>query len=161
LPAEAKRIAAENKKSAIENGIVPSKETIVRAIISQFEEYKRDSIQPVINGAGVILHTNLGRAPISSADFQSLSEAITGYSNLEFDLKTGKRSNRSRLPGLMLVALTGAEGGMAVNNNAAAVFLIVAAMSKAGQEVVISRGQLIQIGGGFRIPEIIERSEQS
>jgi len=158
VAAEVKKLAAEIKRDAAQSGVVPSRNNIVAEIETLFSRYSRELIQPVINGTGVILHTNLGRAPISATAYEGLLDAVTGYSNLEFDLSTGKRSNRSRMAGRMLAAFCGADAGMAVNNNAAAVYLIVANIAGAGREVIISRGQLIQIGGGFRIPEIIERS---
>ncbi|OGC90089.1 MAG: L-seryl-tRNA(Sec) selenium transferase [candidate division Zixibacteria bacterium RBG_16_53_22] len=155
---EVKKIASAMKKEAARTGRMPSKDDIIMEVKRLFGKYRRELIQPVINGTGVILHTNLGRAPISSVAYEGLLDAVTGYSNLEFDLVDGKRSKRSLMPGRMLAALSGAEAGMAVNNNAAAVYLIVANIAGPGREVIISRGQLIQIGGGFRIPEIIERS---
>ena len=155
---EVKRVASELKKDNSKAGKSISKDDILSEIIGLFKRYSRELIQPVINGTGVILHTNLGRAPLSPVAYEGLSEAITGYSNLEFNLIEGKRSNRSHMPGLLLAALSGAESGMAVNNNAAAVYLTVANIAGPGKEVIISRGQLVQIGGGFRIPEIIERS---
>lgn len=158
VAAEAKRITAEFKRSSFNKGEIPTRDELTSRVISTFETYRRELIQPVINGTGVILHTNLGRAPLSSLAYEGLIDAVTGYSNLEFDLGDGKRSVRNRMVGRMLAALSGADSGMAVNNNAAAVYLIVAGLAGSGSDVVISRGQLIQIGGGFRIPEIIERS---
>jgi L-seryl-tRNA(Ser) seleniumtransferase len=157
LSHEVKWIVAELKKQAIKSGRAPAPDVIILQVEQLFGRFRRELIQPVINGTGVILHTNLGRAPISSLSYETLLDAVTGYSNLEFDLVSGKRSNRNRMAGRMLAALSGAESGMAVNNNAAAVYLVVANIAGAGREVIISRGQLIQIGGGFRIPEIIER----
>jgi L-seryl-tRNA(Ser) seleniumtransferase len=111
----------------------------------------------VINGTGVILHTNLGRSPIHSKLYDGLKDAVCGYSNLEFSIGENKRSKRGALAGRILAALAGAEAGMVVNNNASSVYMAVANLAM-GKEVIISRGQLIQIGGGFRIPDIIERS---
>jgi L-seryl-tRNA(Ser) seleniumtransferase len=153
-----KRLASEWKRRSLGVGKIPSKDDIISELENIFRRYGRELVQPVINGTGVILHTNLGRAPISPDDYEDLLDAVTGYSNLEFDLLEGKRSNRSRMLGRLLAALSGAESGLAINNNAAAVFLIVANIAGAGREVIISRGQLVQIGGGFRIPEIIQRS---
>jgi L-seryl-tRNA(Ser) seleniumtransferase len=154
---EIKKLAAEFKDKSKSKSEVPSKDEFITKIQGIFKKFERDLIQPVINGTGVILHTNLGRAPLSRIAYEELADAVTGYSNLEFDLGEGKRSKRGLMAGRMLAALSGAEAGMAVNNNAAAVFLIVANIA-ASREVIISRGQLVQIGGGFRIPEIIERS---
>jgi L-seryl-tRNA(Ser) seleniumtransferase len=158
VAAEVKKLAAAAKKEAARTGNIPAKDGLVMEAEELFARYGRELIRPVVNATGVILHTNLGRAPISSLAYEGLLDAVTGYSNLEFDLTEGKRSQRSRMPGRMLAALSGAEAGMAVNNNAAAVYLIVANLAGPGREVIISRGQLVQIGGGFRIPEIIERS---
>jgi L-seryl-tRNA(Ser) seleniumtransferase len=156
VSSEIKKLAAERKKLSPKSG-VPSKDELVQEILRLFDEYNRDLIQPVINGTGVILYTNLGRAPLPRLAYEELADAVTGYSNLEFDLSEGKRSKRGLMPGRMLAALSGAEAGMVVNNNAASVYLIVANLAS-GREVIISRGQLVQIGGGFKIPEIIERS---
>ncbi len=158
VSSELKKIAAALKRAAAKGGAVPSKEELLSLLEERFVLYGRDLIQPVINCTGVILHTNLGRAPISSEIYETLVDAVAGYSNLEFDLAEGKRSQRGRMPGRIMAALAGAEAGMAVNNNAAAVYLIVANLAGPGKEVIISRGQLVQIGGGFRIHEIIERS---
>jgi L-seryl-tRNA(Ser) seleniumtransferase len=158
VAAEVKKLAAVMKKKAASAIRMPTKDDMVSEVEQLFNHYRLDLIQPIINGTGVILHTNLGRAPISSMAYEGLLDAVTGYSNLEFNLADGKRSQRSRMPGRMLAALAGAEAGMAVNNNAAAVYMIVANLAGPGREVIISRGQLVQIGGGFRIPEIIERS---
>jgi L-seryl-tRNA(Ser) seleniumtransferase len=158
VSSEIKKLVSEWKKRSLADGKIPSKKDIISELERVFKRYELELIQPVINGTGVILHTNLGRAPISSGAYEDLIDAVTGYSNLEFDLLEGKRSNRSRMLGRLLAALSGAESGMAINNNAAAVFLIVANIAGAGREVIISRGQLVQIGGGFRIPEIIQRT---
>ncbi len=158
VSSELKKLSSELKKRSISDGAIPTSADFVAELQDIFKCYARELIQPVINGTGVILHTNLGRAPISSDAYEELIDAVTGYSNLEFDLDSGKRSKRGRMPGRLLAALSGAESGMAVNNNAAAVFLIVANLAGSGREVIISRGQLVQIGGGFRIPDIIERS---
>lgn len=117
----------------------------------------RSSLLPVINATGVILHTNLGRAPLSPAAVRAAEEAARGYSNLEFDLGTGERGSRFAHLEALLVRLTGAEAAMTVNNNAAALFLVLSALC-AGREVVISRGQAVEIGGGFRIPDVMRQS---
>jgi L-seryl-tRNA(Ser) seleniumtransferase len=115
------------------------------------------SLRPAINATGVIVHTNLGRAPLSRAARAAMDAVSRGYSNLEFDLESGERGSRhGHLEGLLRRA-TGAEAGLAVNNNAAAVLLALTALC-AGREVVISRGQLVEIGGGFRIPDVLRQS---
>ncbi|HJR51303.1 MAG TPA: L-seryl-tRNA(Sec) selenium transferase [Gemmatimonadales bacterium] len=117
----------------------------------------RPSLRPVLNATGVVLHTNLGRAPLAPAAMAAMSEIGGGYSNLEFDLDTGARGSRSDHCRAALTAVTGAEDGLAVNNAAGALLLALGALA-AGREVLISRGELIEIGGSFRIPDILERS---
>jgi L-seryl-tRNA(Ser) seleniumtransferase len=117
----------------------------------------RPSLRPVINATGIVVHTNLGRAPLAPEALAAVAATAGGYSNLEYDLDEGARGNRHRHAEDLLRELTGAEAAMAVNNNAAAVLLAVAATA-AGREVVISRGQLVEIGGSFRIPDIVAQS---
>jgi len=115
------------------------------------------SLQPVINATGVILHTNLGRAPLTAAAIEEFRRTATQYSNLEYDLEAGARGKRDVHTAQLLERLTGAEAAMVVNNCAAAVLLVLAALAKRG-EVIVSRGELIEIGDGFRIPEIMAES---
>jgi L-seryl-tRNA(Ser) seleniumtransferase len=115
------------------------------------------SLRPVLNATGVIVHTNLGRAPLPAAALDRVRAVAAGYSNLEYDLAAGARGSRHTHLGGILAELTGAEAGMAVNNNAAAILLSLAALAE-GREVVISRGELIEIGDGFRIPDILAQS---
>ena len=157
VSSEVKKLAAGLKKRTLKEGKIPSQNELVLQALRLFKKYKTDLIRPAINGTGVILHTNLGRAPINPNIYGQLKHAVCGYSNLEFDIEENRRSKRGVMAGRMIAALSGAEAGMLVNNNAAAVYLIVANLA-GGKEVIISRGQLVQIGGGFRIPEIIERS---
>jgi len=118
---------------------------------------KECSLKRVINATGIIIHTNIGRAPLSENAVNAVMNAAKYYTNLEFDLLTGKRGDRySHVTGL-LQEITGAESGLVVNNNAAAVLLCLATLAK-GYEVIVSRGELIEIGGSFRIPEILEQS---
>lgn len=111
----------------------------------------------IINATGVILHTNMGRSPLSDAVWESAREINTRYSNLEMDIKTGKRGRRGGITHRLLSLLTGAESALLLNNNAAALFLLLSAFAK-GKEVIVSRGEQVQIGGGFRIPEILKAS---
>lgn len=111
----------------------------------------------VINATGTILHTNLGRAPITKEHMMKTIGLVTGYSNLEYNLEVGKRGERYAHFEQLLCKLTGAEAAMAVNNNAAAVMLILSSMAKGG-EVIVSRGELVEIGGKFRIPDVMEQS---
>ena len=115
------------------------------------------SLRPVINASGVIIHTNLGRAPLSDAVLAAMRAAGEGYSNLEFDLEEGQRGSRYVHAETLLCHLTGAEAALLVNNNAGAVLLTLSALAQ-GREVIISRGQLVEIGGGFRIPDVMAQS---
>jgi L-seryl-tRNA(Ser) seleniumtransferase len=115
------------------------------------------SLRRVLNATGVIIHTNLGRAPLAEAALDHVREATRGYSNLELDLTTGSRGSRQDHVAGILRRLTGAEAALVVNNNAAAVLLALAALAE-GREVVVSRGELIEIGDGFRIPDVLARS---
>jgi L-seryl-tRNA(Ser) seleniumtransferase len=125
-------------------------ECVVRRLIGAL----RTKLRPVINATGIILHTNLGRAPMAMEAARAAYDAARGYVNLELDLKTGKRSSRQLAIREWVCRLTGAESATAVNNNAAATVIALRALCQ-GKEVVISRGQLIEIGGSFRIPEIM------
>jgi L-seryl-tRNA(Ser) seleniumtransferase len=118
------------------------------------------SLRPVLNATGVVVHTNLGRAPLAAAAIERATRVAGGYSNLEYDLAAGARGSRHAHLGSILSELTGAEDGMAVNNNAAAVMLVLAALAE-GREVPISRGELIEIGDGFRIPDVLAQSGAS
>ncbi|MCX6028548.1 MAG: L-seryl-tRNA(Sec) selenium transferase [Chloroflexi bacterium] len=120
-------------------------------------EMTRGTLYPVINATGVIIHTNLGRAPLSTASQRAMTAVAAGYSNLEYDLAAGERGSRYLHVETLLCRLTGAEAALVVNNNAGAVFLVLAALA-AGRDVVISRGQLVEIGGGFRIPDVLRQS---
>ncbi len=117
----------------------------------------RGSLRPVINATGVIIHTNLGRAPLSAAARDRLNEMAAGYTNLEYDLAKGARGSRSVHAEALLKTLTGAEAAIVVNNNAAATLLILTGLA-AGREVLISRGELVEIGGGFRVPDVMRQS---
>ena len=122
------------------------------------QELSHASLRRVINATGVIVHTNLGRAPLPEAAGQALSSVGQGYSNLELDLEQGVRGSRQAHVEELLRELTGAEAALVVNNGAAGVLLAVAALVPMGQAVLVSRGQLVEIGGGFRIPEVIAGS---
>ena len=126
-------------------------------IIQKIDLMKELSLKRVINATGIIIHTNIGRAPLSEEAVNAVIKAAKYYSNLEFDISTGKRGKRYTHVKSLLQDITGAESGIVVNNNAAAVFLCLSTFAK-GYEVIISRGELIEIGGSFRIPEIMEQS---
>ncbi len=139
----------------------PERAEIARSILEQLGEAGRGSLRPVVNATGVVIHTNLGRAPLSAETIQAMARAGAGYSNLEYDLAAGERGDRYGHAEAALCRLTGAEAAVVVNNNAAAVLLALAALGEGGPpppEVIVSRGQLVEIGGGFRIPEVLQRS---
>jgi len=126
-------------------------------IVSEAETAARFSLRPVINASGVILHTNLGRAPLAPGAVAHLAEVSTRYSNLEYDLEAGERGKRDVHTDRLLCQLLGAEKALVVNNNAAAVLLALNTLAE-GAEVIVSRGELIEIGGSFRIPEVSAKS---
>jgi L-seryl-tRNA(Ser) seleniumtransferase len=130
---------------------------VERRVISAVEAALAPSLRRVINATGVILHTNLGRAPISGEAVARMAETATHYSNLEYDIESGERGKRDVHTARLLAELVGAEAAIVVNNNAAAVFLVLNTLAK-GAEVVVSRGELIEIGDGFRIPDIMAES---
>jgi L-seryl-tRNA(Ser) seleniumtransferase len=131
--------------------------SLEESIASLVERILASSLEAVINATGVILHTNLGRAPLSGAAAEEIRGSATSYSNLEYDLEAGARGKRDVHVAQLLERLTGAEAAVVVNNCAAAVLLVLAALAKGG-EVIVSRGELIEIGDGFRIPEIMAQS---
>jgi len=148
----------EAAKTIIKSGKpAPSLEEIVTDISLQLNVLGRPGLRPVINATGVILHTNLGRAPLSKDTIAAMETASRGYNNLEFDLETGARGSRQTLIEPLLCRLTGAEAALVVNNNAAAVLLGLSAIAKR-REVIVSRGQAVAIGGGFRIPDVMRQS---
>jgi L-seryl-tRNA(Ser) seleniumtransferase len=135
----------------------PPTEVLVESILARADLLLRPTLRPVINATGVIIHTNLGRAPLS-AEARAAMEAVSrSYSNLEFDLEEGERGSRLVHLEAVLCQITGAEAALAVNNNAAAVLLALTALCQ-GREVIVSRGQAVEIGGGFRIPEVMRQS---
>lgn len=133
---------------------------LIPHIAQTVEAMHRPNMRKVINGTGTILHTNLGRAPISETHMQKAMEVVSGYSNLEYNLEEGRRGERYSHFEKLLCKLTGAEAAMAVNNNASSVMLILSSLAKGG-EVIVSRGELIEIGGKFRIPDVMEQSGAS
>jgi L-seryl-tRNA(Ser) seleniumtransferase len=134
-----------------------SVETLTADIARQLETRLAPSLRPVINATGVILHTNLGRAPLAREAVQRMAEVASGYSNLEYDLERGERGKRDAHTDALIARLVGAESALVVNNNAAGVFLALNTLAADG-EVVVSRGELIEIGGSFRIPDICAKS---
>lgn len=132
---------------------VPAVEVLVETVAERVEALLKPSMRRVINGTGIVLHTNLGRAPLSNQALVALHD-IAGYSNLEFDLPSGERGKRSEHVATLLRLITGAEAAICVNNNAAAVVLCVNTLAR-DREVIVSRGELIEIGGSFRLPEVL------
>lgn len=124
-------------------------------LIERATDRLRPSLRRVLNATGVVVHTNLGRAPLAHAARVAVARATGGYSNLELDLASGERGSRHQHVERLLCELTGAEAAVVVNNCAAAVLLAAAALAGGGRELVVSRGQLIEIGGAFRIPEVV------
>src|SRR3982751_6555228 len=120
-------------------------------------ERLRPSLRRVLNATGVVVHTNLGRAPLAAEARAAVERATDGYSNLELDLRTGERGSRQAHVEALLRELTGAEAALTVNNCAAAVLLAAAALA-GGRELVVSRGQLVEIGGSFRVPDVVAQS---
>ncbi|MGQ0679276.1 MAG: L-seryl-tRNA(Sec) selenium transferase [Actinomycetota bacterium] len=158
LRVEGARSAIAAAGEAIRSGQpTPSFEQLAAAAAAEVVRLTRRSLGPVINATGVLLHTNLGRAPLAEAALRAVHEVSAGYSNLEYDLALGTRGSRYAHSAQMLAGLTGAEAALVVNNNAAAVLLALRALSR-GKEAIISRGELIEIGGEFRIPEIMQES---
>ena len=135
----------------------PTNDYAADAASARIERLRDYSLRRVINATGIILHTNLGRAPLCKEALERIVEVSRGYSNLEFDLAAGKRGLRYDHVREILCELTGAEDALVVNNNAAAVLLVLSTVAR-GREAIVSRGELIEIGGEFRIPEVMERS---
>ena len=136
---------------------IPSDAELVISLESILQKQSQPSLRPVINATGVLLHTNLGRAPLSQAALAAVESVACGYSTLEYDLTKGKRGKRDIHASALLTRLTDGESALVVNNNAAAVLLALSALSK-GKKVAISRSQLVEIGGGFRIPDVMKQS---
>jgi L-seryl-tRNA(Ser) seleniumtransferase len=130
---------------------------IEAAATAELGEMFRPSLEPVINASGVIIHTNLGRAPLAAAAIERVADVARGYSSLEYDLGRGARGRRDVHAETLLCRLTGAEAAVVVNNNAAATMIVLAALA-AGREVIVSRGELVEIGGGFRVPDVMAQS---
>jgi L-seryl-tRNA(Ser) seleniumtransferase len=151
----AARVVLDRARARIGAGGEP--EPLVEAVLAELSAERRHSLRRVLNATGVLVHTNLGRAPLSAAALERVAQVGAGYSNLEYSLERGERGSRQDHLSGLLGRLTGAEAALVVNNNAAAVLLALAALAE-GREVVVSRGELIEIGDGFRIPDVLARS---
>lgn len=132
-------------------------DAIVAELTARLEHLRRQMLVPVINATGIILHTNLGRAPLATEALAAVVQAARGYSNLEYDVETGERGSRYERASLLVNDVTGAQDCLVVNNCAAAVLLVLDTFAK-GREVIVARSQLVEIGGGFRVPDVLERS---
>jgi L-seryl-tRNA(Ser) seleniumtransferase len=140
-----------------ERGDVPDEEALIGAILVRLAREESHGLLPVLNGTGIILHTNLGRAPLATEALAAMVAAAGGYSNLEYDTESGERGSRYARVSAFLREATGAEDGIVVNNCAAAVLLALDTFAK-NREVIVSRNQLVEIGGGFRLPDVLKRS---
>jgi L-seryl-tRNA(Ser) seleniumtransferase len=159
LTVEGVRTVLDGWRAAILDGRtnLPMNAGLLAEVQDWLEEQIAPTLRPVINATGVIFHTNLGRAPLSTAATAAVQAAAQGYSNLEYNLEAGERGSRTVHAAALLEQLTGAQAALVVNNNAAAVLLMLTALCR-GREVIISRGQLVEIGGGFRIPDVMAQS---
>ena len=155
----AREVIDELRKDILEGrrSQVGTKETLMTEIVARITGKKKKSLRRVINATGVVLHTNLGRANLSDKACESIMDVARNYTNLEYDVKRGSRGSRHDHVEKILTKITGAEAAMVVNNNAAATMLCLSALAK-DKEVIVSRGELVEIGGSFRVPEIMEQS---
>ena len=155
LAVDAARAVIDRARDEIRAGVDPG--DLRARVRNELAEARRPRLQRVLNATGVVVHTNLGRAPLAEEALARVVEAGRGYSNLEFDLAEGARGSRQDHVAAILNRLTGAESALVINNNAGAVLLALAALAE-GHDVVVSRGELIEIGDGFRIPDVLARS---
>ena len=157
LAVVAARAAIERRRAELRAGAVDDVDLAARAR-AELARAEGSSLRRVLNATGVIVHTNLGRAPLSVVAREAVAAAADGYANLELDLESGARGSRQVHVEELLRELTGAPAALAVNNGAAAVLLAAAALAGDGRDVVVSRGQLVEIGGAFRIPDVVAQS---
>ena len=148
---------AEARVASRSGSLCPPSDALLIQARSFLLGRQRSRLRSLVNATGVVIHTNLGRAPLSSAALRAVEAVAGGYSNLEYDLDKGERGSRNGLLTPLLCELTGAEAAVVTNNNASAVLLALSALAE-GREVVISRGQLVEIGGGFRVPDVMRES---
>src|SRR6266550_6545536 len=158
MTVQAVRASISQARTQIRQGAsCPSSDEILTVAEHFLDESQRPNLQPVINATGVIINTNLGRSPLSQEALQAVQWVAGGYTNLEYELEAGERGSRHSHVSTLLCELTGAEAALVTNNNAAAVLLALSTLA-AGREVIISRGQLVEIGGGFRVPDVMRQS---
>ncbi|GAP21110.1 L-seryl-tRNA(Sec) selenium transferase [Leptolinea tardivitalis] len=152
------RIVLDTIRKNAEKGCeIPENDELIRQLDASLQEIENKSTRPVINATGVILHTNLGRAPLSQSAISAMQESSAGYSSLEFDILTGSRRKRTEPAEYLLKKLLGIDEALIVNNNASAVMLVLSALAS-NRKVVIARSQIVEIGGGFRLPDILKQS---
>lgn len=157
------RTILDDLRELIRTGVMhapPDRESIIRSVTSELARRSSSSLKRVVNGTGVVIHTNLGRSPLARSAEAALHAVSHGYSNLEFNLSAGERGSRYTHVEGLIRELTGADSALVVNNNAAAVMLALSSLA-AGREVIISRGELVEIGGSFRIPDVMRQSGAS
>ncbi|HET9920898.1 MAG TPA: L-seryl-tRNA(Sec) selenium transferase, partial [Ktedonobacteraceae bacterium] len=148
---------AEARAEILKGAACPPAEALLARAEQSLQREQQPHLRPVINATGVIINTNLGRAPLSREALQAVQRVAGGYSNLEYELEAGERGSRHGHVTALLRELTGAEAALVTNNNAAALLLALSTLAL-GREVVISRGQLVEIGGGFRVPDVMRQS---
>lgn len=154
----AKEVLNQLREDILEKKVLEIVETVlVKQVITQYNQQIHSSLQPLINATGVIVHTNLGRSLIPTEAFEKVKELVSHYNNLEYDLEKGKRGERYEHVSKLLCNFLGCEDVLVVNNNASAVFLVLNTFAK-NKEVVVSRGELVEIGGSFRVPEVMSQS---
>jgi L-seryl-tRNA(Ser) seleniumtransferase len=155
---ECLRVVLDAARQTIRGGAAaPGAAQLLHDAERAMQKMWQPTLMPVINATGVIIHTNLGRAPLCADALAAVVAVAQGYSNLEYDVETGQRGSRHSHIESLLSRLVGAEAAMVVNNNASAVLLALSALAK-GKEVIVSRGQAVEIGGGFRIPDVMRQS---
>lgn len=154
--AAVREVLDEARQAILAGASAPDHAALAAAAAEHIQGWLRPSLRPVINASGVILQTNLGRAPLSEAAIEAMRQAAA-YSNLEYDLEAGRRGARYVHAERALRQVTGAEAALVTNNNAGAILLVLSALAR-GREVVVSRGQLVEVGGGFRIPDVLRES---
>jgi L-seryl-tRNA(Ser) seleniumtransferase len=157
LLVDAARDAVTTARAAIDAGDALTADEVAGDAAARVQRMQAARLRPLVNATGVILHTNLGRAPLGTDALADTVAITRGYSNLEYDADAGERGSRNAHAASLLAEMCGAEAGLVVNNGAAAVLLALAALAR-GREVVVSRGELVEIGGGFRVPEIMSES---
>jgi L-seryl-tRNA(Ser) seleniumtransferase len=148
---------AQARAAILSGSLCPAPDELLQATTALLRQEQQPLLRPVINATGVIINTNLGRAPLSAPALAAVQQVAAGYANLEYDLDAGERGSRHTHIAPLLCELTGAEAALVVNNNASAVLLALSELAM-GHEVIISRGQLVEIGGGFRVPDVMRQS---